>query len=113
MIKVVIFINKDIYKARATIAKALANETRLQIIDILGQKGEHCVCELTEILGVSQPTVSKHLKVLKNAGLIDFRKEGLKVTYFLRTPCVSGFFGCLDKVLQEDLKRKQQELGIN
>ncbi|MFW6271099.1 MAG: ArsR/SmtB family transcription factor [Bacillota bacterium] len=105
-------INKKIYKARADIAKALAHETRLEIIDILVEKGDKCVCELTEILEVSQSTVSKHLGVLKKAGLVDSQKEGLNVTYSLRTPCVKRFFNCLDQILQQDLKKRTEELKI-
>jgi ArsR family transcriptional regulator len=74
------------------------------------EKGEKCVCELTEILDVSQSTVSKHLGVLKKAGLVDSKKEGLNVTYSLITPCVKRFFNCLDQILHEDLKRRTEEL---
>ncbi len=104
-------INKGIYKARADITKALAHETRLEIIDILAEEKEKCVCELTDILKVSQPTVSKHLRVLKEAGLVDSEKDGLNVTYSLKTPCVSNFFNCLDQILQENFKKKEQELN--
>ena len=105
-----ITINKRIYEARANIAKALAHKTRLEIIDILVEKGDKCVCELTEILNVSQSTVSKHLGVLKKAGIVDSQKEGLNVTYSLRTPCVKRFFNCIDQILQEDLKRREKEM---
>lgn len=105
-------INKKIYKARAEIAKALAHETRLEIIDILKEKGEKCVCELTEILEVSQSTVSKHLGVLKKAGIVESEKEGLNVTYSLQTPCVKRFFNCLDQILEKDLRRREEELEL-
>ncbi|MFW5985715.1 MAG: ArsR/SmtB family transcription factor [Halanaerobiaceae bacterium] len=103
-------INKEIYEARAEIAKALAHKTRLEIIDILVDKGDKCVCELTEILDVSQSTVSKHLGVLKKASLVDSKKEGLNVTYSVRTPCVKGFFNCLDQILEEDLQKRTRDL---
>lgn len=108
----VIDISKEIYRARADIAKALAHETRLEIIDILSEKGGHCVCELTELLGVSQSTVSKHLGVLKKAGIIDSKKEGLNVIYFLRTPCVNNFFSCLDQVLHLELQKRRKQLEL-
>lgn len=107
-----ITINNNIYKVRANVAKALAHKTRLQIIDILVKEREHCVCELTEIMGVSQSSVSKHLGVLKKAGIVDSEKDGLNVTYFLRTPCVKNFFKCIDQMIHADLKRKVQELEI-
>ena len=93
-------------------AKALSHKTRLEIIDILVEKGDKCVCELTELLNVSQSTVSKHLKVLKESGIVDAEKEGLNVTYTLRTPCVKRFFSCIDQILHEDLKRKERELEM-
>lgn len=105
-------INKNIYKFRAEIAKALAHETRLEIIDILVEKGDKCVCELTDILEVSQSTVSKHLGVLKKAGIVTSSKEGLNVTYSINTPCVKRFFSCIDQILQQDLKRREEELEI-
>ena len=104
--------NEKLFKERAKIAKALAHKTRLEILDILA-KEEHCVCELQEIIDASQSTVSKHLGILKNAGLVDSEKEGLNVTYSLKTPCVNNFFQCLDQVIREDLKRREQELGLN
>ena len=103
--------NKKLYKERAKIAKALAHKTRLEILDVLAEE-EHCVCELEEIIDASQSTVSKHLGILKNAGLVDSEKEGLNVTYSLQTPCVNNFFQCLDQVIREDLKRREQELGL-
>lgn len=103
-------IKKEIYQARAEIVKALAHKTRLEIIDIIKEKGSRCVCELTEFLGVSQSSVSKHLAILKNAGIVDSKKDGLNVKYNLRTPCVSNFFSCLDGILKEDLKKRKEQL---
>jgi len=107
----VIKINNRLYRARTKVAKALANKTRLQIVDILAE-GNYCVCELTNILGVSQSSVSKHLEVLKLAGIVDSEKNGLNVIYNLRTPCVKTFFDCIDNILYKDLKRKEKELGL-
>ncbi len=98
------------YEARAEIAKALAHSTRLQIVEILNTEGKHCVCELTEKIDASQSSISKHLSVLKKAGIVAGAKKGNQVFYHLRIPCISNFFNCLDQVLAEDLKRKQQQL---
>ncbi|MFW5787641.1 MAG: ArsR/SmtB family transcription factor [Halanaerobiales bacterium] len=107
-----IAINKRIYEARADIAKALAHKTRLEIIDILVEKGDKCVCELTELLNVSQSSVSKHLGVLKKASIVDSKKEGLNVTYSLKTHCIKSFFNCIDGILYENLKRRKKEMQL-
>ena len=85
------------YKAQARIIKALAHPTRLFIVDELS-RGERCVCELTDLIGVEMPTVSRHLSQLKNAGLLEDEKRGAQVFYRLRVPCVLNFFKCVKAV---------------
>ena len=85
------------YKAQARIIKALAHPTRLFIVDKLS-RGERCVCELTDMIGVEMPTVSRHLSVLRNAGLLEDEKRGAQVFYRLRVPCVLNFFKCVKAV---------------
>ncbi|MCX7018628.1 MAG: metalloregulator ArsR/SmtB family transcription factor [bacterium] len=87
------------YEARAQIAKALAHSTRLFIIDELSRR-DICVCDLTEMIGADISTVSKHLTILKSAGLVQGRKHGAQIFYRLRCPCVLGFFGCMESVLK-------------
>ena len=87
------------YEARARIVKALAHPTRLFIVDELA-KGERCVNELTGMVGADTSTVSKHLSVLKNVGVIADEKRGLQVFYRLRTPCIMSFFGCVESVMK-------------
>jgi len=65
--------------------KALADPTRLKILECIG-KGEKCICEVIPYTGKSQPNVSQHLKVLKNAGLVDERKEGTKILIKISNP---------------------------
>jgi ArsR family transcriptional regulator len=85
------------YKTQARIIKALAHPTRLFIVDELSH-GERCVCELTDMIGVEMPTVSRHLSVLRNAGILEDEKRGLQVFYRLRVPCVLNFFKCVEAV---------------
>ena len=66
--------------------KALSDPNRVKIITMLGVR-ELCVCELTFLLGVAQPTVSKHLRILEDAGLVSFRKEGNWIIYRLNGEC--------------------------
>jgi ArsR family transcriptional regulator len=96
----------DIFEMRAAVAKALAHPTRLRIIDLLHENQEACVCQLVEQVEEGQSTVSKHLAVLREAGIVDSRKDGLNVFYRLKTPCVHNFFSCLDKVILHDIQAK-------
>ena len=98
------------YEARARIAKALAHPSRLMMLEAL-QRGELCVCELTRLVGADQSTVSKHLAVLKNAGLVEDRKQGAMSYYRLRCKCVPGFFACIESVLKQNVKAQQRALA--
>ncbi len=64
------------------VSKALSDPSRVRIIKLLGHK-ELCVCELKELLGLAQSTVSKHLRILEEAGLVAFRKDGSWIIYRL------------------------------
>ncbi|MEN6305808.1 MAG: metalloregulator ArsR/SmtB family transcription factor [Armatimonadia bacterium] len=90
----------DEYKQKAKIIKAMGHPSRLMMIDALAES-EKCVCELRELVGSDMSTVSKHLSVLRNAGLVTDRKQGLQVFYALRVPCITKFFGCVEAVMTE------------
>ena len=92
------------YEARASIIKALAHPSRLFIVEELAQ-GKRCVCELTEKIGADASTVSKHLSILKNAGLVNDEKVGTSVYYELVTPCILNFFGCVENVMKSNAER--------
>lgn len=81
----------------------MAHPSRLLILDALQEK-ERCVCELTELVGADQSTVSKHLAVLKQAGLLIDRREGPMIYYRPRVTCLEGFWRCIETVLKENLK---------
>ena len=87
------------YKARAGVFKALAHPTRLFFIEQLAM-GEQCVCELTAMVGIKTSTVSRHLSVLKNAGIVTDEKRGLNVFYRLKMPCVLSFLSCVDNAVK-------------
>ncbi len=93
------------YEARARVMKALAHPTRLFIIDQLADE-ERCVCEMTEMIGSDVSTVSKHLSVLKDAGIVADDKRGNQVFYSLRVPCVLNWYSCVEGVL-EDVARQR------
>lgn len=87
--------------AKARIIKAMAHPTRLFIVEKLAQH-EHCVCELTAMIGADVSTVSKHLSILREVGIIDDEKRGSSVYYQLKMPCVLSFFGCVEKVIKSN-----------
>jgi DNA-binding transcriptional ArsR family regulator len=87
------------YEARAAVIKAMAHPSRLYIVDVLSRENK-CVCELTELIGADMSTVSKHLAVLKNVGIVADEKIGQQVYYKLRMPCVLSFFKCVESVLK-------------
>ncbi len=69
-------------KSFIKVMKALSDPNRVKIVKLLQHK-TMCVCELRGVLGISQPTVSKHLKILEEAGIVGFEKDGLWVNYYL------------------------------
>jgi DNA-binding transcriptional ArsR family regulator len=96
------------YEVRAQVFKALAHPSRLLMVDQLSQ-AERCVCELTELVGSDMSTVSKHLAVLKAAGVVQDERRGSQVWYSLRMKCVTRFVGCVESELQRQA-RQQMEL---
>ncbi len=87
------------------VMKALSDPNRVKILKLLQQK-TMCVCELQGALQVSQPSVSKHLKLLEEAGLVDYMKEGLWVNYYLAdgkaSPYAASLLGNLKHWLEDD-----------
>lgn len=98
------------YEARAKIIKAMAHPSRLLIMEELNQK-ERCVGELTEMIGADASTVSKHLSVLKNAGLVSDEKRGNSIFYNLRVPCIMQFMGCVEDVLSANARQHNDILN--
>jgi ArsR family transcriptional regulator len=97
-------------EARARVLKAMAHPSRLFIIEEL-DKGEQCVCDLTAMIGADISTVSKHLSVLKQAGLVVDDKRGNQVFYRLRVPCILNFFGCVESVLESQAREQTVLIG--
>ena len=87
------------------VMKALSDPSRVKVLKVLQHKSM-CVCEIQKVLGLAQPTISKHLKILEDAGLVAFRKSGLWVNYSLAdgntTPYAAALLGNLRHWLEED-----------
>lgn len=92
---------KTVLKTKAKVLKALAHPARLWIVEQL-EAGERCVCELVDGLGLDYSTVSKHLLVLKNAGVVTDDKRGKQVFYSLKVTCVLNFTHCIEAVLSPE-----------
>lgn len=97
------------YVKQAEIMRAMSHWLRVAIIDYL-RYGEQCVCDIAEHVGSQRSNVSRHLSVLVNAGILESRKQGLKVIYKLKTPCVLEFFSCVKSCLKERAKESQELL---
>ena len=91
------------------ILKALADESRIRMLALLKERNGLCVCEITEIIGLSQPTISSHLKKLQDAEIITYSKDGLWVNYSLDENMekeVEQLLGALVHMLSEDERIK-------
>ncbi|MGD9110460.1 MAG: metalloregulator ArsR/SmtB family transcription factor [Phycisphaerales bacterium] len=98
-----------LYQKQAEIVKAIAHPLRIAIIDFL-QTGPQCVCDIAKHIHSEQSNVSRHLSVMVSAGILDYQKDGLKVIYNLKTPCILNFFSCVTKCLQQQVKEQQAML---
>ncbi len=91
-------------EAQATVFKALAHPSRIFVVTELA-KDERCLCELTEMIGADKSTVSKHLLLLKQAGIIADERRGNMVFYSLNAPCVLNFMSCVEGMIEARLKK--------
>jgi DNA-binding transcriptional ArsR family regulator len=91
------------YEVQAEVIQAAAHPLRLAIIDYLS-KGEQCVCDIARHVDGQRSNVSRHLALMLNAGIVGCRKEGLKVIYSLKTPCIVNFLSCVNEVIKDKLQ---------
>ena len=99
-----------LFEKQAEIAKAVAHPLRIAVIDFL-KDGEKCVCDIAEHVASERSNVSRHLSVMVKAGVLSCRKDGLKVFYTLRTPCVVEFLGCATRVLKHQAEEHERVLS--
>ncbi|ABO22360.1 metalloregulator ArsR/SmtB family transcription factor [Shewanella loihica] len=85
---------------RAALLKALAHPTRLWLVEQLEHQ-ERCVCELTDGVDADISTVSKHLALLRQAGIVASRRVGKQIYYRLETPCLLGMLSCIETALAQ------------
>ncbi len=94
---------KRLYELKAEILGAAAHPIRLAIIELL-KEGEQCVCDIAERVGAKRSNVSRHLAVMVKAGILEHRKDGLRMMYSLKTPCILNFLSCVSDVLRDRLE---------
>lgn len=95
--------NKRLISEQAKIFKALGHPSRLLMADALIRSKELCVCDLQELVGADISTVSRHLSVMKDAGIVRDEKRGLNVYYSLQLACLETFMRCTADVIRGQL----------
>jgi ArsR family transcriptional regulator len=93
-------------EAQAAVFKALGHPARLKMVEALAD-GPLCVCELVELAGLSQPTVSRHLDVLAQAGAVSKARDGGRVMVRLDFPCILNALPCINEALGRRAKAKR------
>jgi DNA-binding transcriptional ArsR family regulator len=97
-------------EAQARVIKALAHPTRLFLIEELCRR-ERCVCELAEMVGADISTVSKHLGLLRQVGIVRDEKRGKQVFYSLRTGCALDVTSCASAILEQAARRRLEAIA--
>ena len=97
------------FEKQAEIVKAIAHPLRIAVVDFL-KDGQQCVCDIAEHVGSERSNVSRHLSVMVNAGVLGYHKEGLKVIYKPKTPCILDFFSCITTCLRQQAKENEKLL---
>ena len=99
-----------LFERQAEIAKAVAHPLRIAVIDFL-KEGERCVCDIAEQVGSERSNISRHLAVMVHAGVLTCRKDGLKVFYGLKTPCVAQCLSCITRVVKQQARDNEKLLA--
>jgi len=100
-----------LFEKQAEIAKAIAHPVRIAIIDFL-KDGPQCVCDIAMHISSERSNVSRHLSVMVSAGILEYRKEGLRVIYKLKAPCVIDFLNCVTAVLKQQAKESRKLFAV-
>jgi ArsR family transcriptional regulator, arsenate/arsenite/antimonite-responsive transcriptional repressor len=97
-------------ESRVKIIKAMGHPVRLMVIEFL-LGGERSFSEIFRLFHLDKSTISKHLLVLKESGVISSRKTGREMIYNLEVPCVADFFTCATVVIKNKVKKQLKCLG--
>lgn len=100
---------RRLFEMKAEVLAAAGHPIRLAIIEFL-RDGTKCVCDIAEYVGAERSNVSRHLAVMLQAGLVTHEKQGLKMMYSLKTPCILGFLECVTDMLRQRAEETQAML---
>ncbi|MCA9784755.1 MAG: winged helix-turn-helix transcriptional regulator [Candidatus Cloacimonetes bacterium] len=103
-------VQKSLLRERARVFKALAHPVRLRLVEEL-RGGPVCVCELAALFPIGLPAISKHLGLLREAGVVAVRKEGTRSIHSLVMPCMLESFACIDRLILERLDEQESLRG--
>lgn len=99
------------YELCTSLLKSISHPTRMEILDILKDTEELCVCEIYERLDLEQSNVSQHLKILRDKGILSSRKDGLKVMYAVKYREIYGIFDVIKGILKRELEESRLHLS--
>lgn len=102
-------VNRRYIAEQARIFKALGHPTRLFMVAAM-RSGEKCVCELKEMVGDDMSTISKHLSILREAGIVSSEKRGTSIYYSLTLPCLGSFLSCTEKLIEQKIIEQTEML---
>jgi DNA-binding transcriptional ArsR family regulator len=103
--------NQRYIERKAEILKAIAQPTRLKILELL-KGGERCVCEIYPALDQEQPNISKHLNFMKRAGILDSRKDGLRIIYWIKAPEVLDILRQTGNIIQHEIEEDRRAFKV-
>jgi DNA-binding transcriptional ArsR family regulator len=101
------FMEEKVLELKAEILKALAQPTRLKILELL-RDGEKCICEIVPAINGEQSNISRHISLMQKSHLVTTRKDGVKVMVSVRDPEIFNILDRISKVLKNQMKEQEK-----
>jgi len=102
---------EELQKLQAEVLAALGHPNRVKIVEFL-RSGERCVCEIFPALGLEQSNLSRHLKALREAGILESRKEGVSVYYKLSDPRIFKLLDLSTRIIKREIENRSKILEM-
>lgn len=103
---------ESIYKIISSFFQALSHPTRIEILDLLKNSEQMCVCEIVAKLKKDQSSISRHLNALKRAGIVKFKGEGVRSIYMIKNKDIYEILDLVKSILHKDIKENQKILEM-